>query len=169
MHSTKGLKCLLSYQKHSLRPVFHTQAARYDNISLWPETTNSHFHLSGSPTEYALLFTKMKLNTLLTSASLAAAVLALPNYESQGHLDHPAGSELIKAPIPQSMTVKEAVEKCGEAAQLSCCNKVTYAGDTTVIGGGLSNILGSGSGSTGASLATECSYIHVPLGMSANI
>ncbi|KAB8071300.1 hypothetical protein BDV29DRAFT_159599 [Aspergillus leporis] len=105
----------------------------------------------------------MKLNTLLTSASLAAAVLALPNYESQGHLDHPAGSELIKAPIPQSMTVKEAVEKCGEAAQLSCCNKVTYAGDTTVVGGGLSNILGSGSGSTGASLATECSYIHVPL------
>ena len=36
-------------------------------------------------------------------------------------------------PVPDNLTVEQAQAKCGDQAQLSCCNKATYAGDTTDI------------------------------------
>ncbi|KAF7586873.1 hypothetical protein BBP40_008220 [Aspergillus hancockii] len=105
----------------------------------------------------------MKPYALLASASFVAAVFAAPSNQDQGHLQHSTKGKLVNFPTPETMTVQEAAEKCGEHAQLSCCNKVTYVGDTTTLGGGLSNLLGSGSGSNGADVATECSKINIPV------
>ncbi|CAL5869917.1 uncharacterized protein PFLUO_LOCUS4150 [Penicillium psychrofluorescens] len=62
------------------------------------------------------------------------------------------------------MTVKQAQAKCGDQAQLSCCNKATYAGDTTdidsgMLGGVLSNLIGAGSGADGLGLFEHCSPV----------
>ncbi|KAK1144287.1 hypothetical protein N8T08_005700 [Aspergillus melleus] len=73
---------------------------------------------------------------------------------------HP--NDAVKFPAPKGMTVKEGQEKCGDQAQLSCCNKASVGGDTTNVhkgGGQLSGVLGSGSASEGASLFSECSKL----------
>ncbi|KAF7593557.1 hypothetical protein BBP40_011285 [Aspergillus hancockii] len=103
------------------------------------------------------------------SVTLTAAVTYLPNTEGPDHSLHSDGGELVKPRLPRSMTVKEGVGKYGEKTQLSCCNKVPFGGDTTVIGCGLSDLLGSGSGSTGVGLASECSSIQVPVGKAFQI
>ncbi|RAL04155.1 uncharacterized protein BO80DRAFT_257079 [Aspergillus ibericus CBS 121593] len=69
-------------------------------------------------------------------------------------------------PAPAGMTVSQGQDTCGDNASLSCCNKATYAGDTTdydsgVLSGLLSNLLGSGSGSQGIGLADQCSKVDV--------
>ncbi|KAJ5223521.1 hypothetical protein N7468_008063 [Penicillium chermesinum] len=76
----------------------------------------------------------------------------------------------IKWPVPEGMTVKEAQAKCGDQAQLSCCNKAVYAGDTTDVnsglaGGLLSNLIGTGSGADGAGIFDQCSKLDVQVAL----
>ncbi|KAL4908893.1 hypothetical protein BDW74DRAFT_174123 [Aspergillus multicolor] len=71
-----------------------------------------------------------------------------------------------KFPVPDSVTVKQGSAKCGDQAQLSCCNDVTYGGDTTVVQDGiasglLSGLLGAGSAAEGLGAFNECSKIDV--------
>ena len=47
------------------------------------------------------------------------------------------------------MTVSQAQAKCGDQAQLSCCNKALYAGD--------------GSGGTGIELFDQCSKLDIQI------
>ena len=93
----------------------------------------------------------------LTFATLGAALPAESGLMTQGHGE-------IRWPTPKGMTVKEAQSKCGDQAQLSCCNKATYAGDTTDVnsglgGGLLSNLIGTGSGADGAGIFDQCSKL----------
>ena len=76
------------------------------------------------------------------------------------------GNTDVKFPVPDHMTVKQAQAKCGDQAQLSCCNKATYAGDTTdvnsgMLGGTLSNLIGAGSGADGLGLFDQCSKLDL--------
>ncbi|CEJ54630.1 Putative Hydrophobin [Penicillium brasilianum] len=76
------------------------------------------------------------------------------------------GHGQIRFPVPDSLTVKEAQAKCGDQAQLSCCNHATYAGDTTdvssgILAGTLSHIAGTGSGADGLGLFDQCSQLDV--------
>ncbi|KAJ5534370.1 hypothetical protein N7527_000624 [Penicillium freii] len=73
-------------------------------------------------------------------------------------------------PVPDNLTVDQAQAKCGDQAQLSCCNKATYAGDTTdinsgILSGALSNLIGAGSGASGLGLFDQCSKLdaQVPI------
>lgn len=88
-------------------------------------------------------------------ALMAATAFALPSDElaqqRQGNILHPA---------PDGMTVEEASQKCGDKAQLSCCNDATYTGDDTQVGGGpISDALGAGPGSQGVGLFSGCSEL----------
>lgn len=101
---------------------------------------------------------------VLAFASLATA---LPTEASNNGLqsqEHGHGD--IRWPVPGGMSVKEAQAKCGDQAQLSCCNVATYAGDTTDVnsglgGGLLSNLIGTGSGAKGAGIFDQCSKLDV--------
>jgi len=93
-------------------------------------------------------------------ASLAAALPAETGLQNQ------EGGHHVRFPVPGGMTVKEAQSKCGDQAQLSCCNRATYARDTTDInsgigGGLLSNLIGTGSGAEGAGIFDQCSKLDV--------
>ncbi|KAJ5241402.1 uncharacterized protein N7469_002993 [Penicillium citrinum] len=95
-------------------------------------------------------------------ASMAAALPAESGMQSQ------EGGHHVRFPVPGGMTVKEAQSKCGDQAQLSCCNKATYAGDTTDVnsglgGGLLSNLIGTGSGAEGAGIFDQCSKLDVQI------
>jgi hypothetical protein len=74
----------------------------------------------------------------------------------------------VRFPVPDDITVKQATDKCGDQAQLSCCNKATYAGDTTdidegVLAGTLKILLGVvGPGSEGFGLFEQCSKLDIP-------
>ncbi|KAL4753956.1 hypothetical protein BDW72DRAFT_190649 [Aspergillus terricola var. indicus] len=73
-----------------------------------------------------------------------------------------------KFPVPDSVTVAEGSTKCGDQAQLSCCNDVKYGGDTTVVQEGLaagllSDLLGFGSAAEGLGAFTGCSKLDVPI------
>ncbi|KAL4781371.1 hypothetical protein BJX76DRAFT_359983 [Aspergillus varians] len=77
-----------------------------------------------------------------------------------------AAASATKFPVPGDLTVKEGSAKCGDQAQLSCCNDVRYGGDTTVVSDGiaaglLSNLLGSGSAAEGLGAFTGCSKLDV--------
>jgi hypothetical protein len=103
---------------------------------------------------------------------LAATVAALPP-PSAGGLGNAngvanKGNTNVKFPVPDNMTVKQAQAKCGDQAQLSCCNKAVYAGDTTdinsgMLGGTLSNLIGSGSGASGLGLFDQCSKLDLQI------
>lgn len=102
----------------------------------------------------------MKPTTLLPLLSLGSLALALPSPDRAMSEQNP--SEDIKWPAPKGMTVTEASRKCGDQAQLSCCQKASKAGDTTNVhegGGQLSGVLGAGSASEGASLFSQCSKL----------
>ncbi|KAJ5182564.1 hypothetical protein N7492_000180 [Penicillium capsulatum] len=78
------------------------------------------------------------------------------------------GNTDVRFPVPDHMTVKQAQAKCGDQAQLSCCNKATYAGDTTdvnsgMLGGTLSNLIGAGSGADGLGLFDQCSKLDLQI------
>ncbi|KAJ5979258.1 Hydrophobin, partial [Penicillium viridicatum] len=80
------------------------------------------------------------------------------------------GPQQCPFPVPSSMTVEQGQAKCGDQAQLSCCNKATYAGDTTdvnsgALGGLLSHLIGSGSGATGLGLFDQCSKLDARIGL----
>ncbi|KAL6234522.1 hypothetical protein BDW75DRAFT_251412 [Aspergillus navahoensis] len=69
-----------------------------------------------------------------------------------------------KFPVPDSVTVGQGSSKCGDQAQLSCCNDVKYGGDTKVVADGiaaglLSNLLGAGSAAEGLGAFTGCSKL----------
>ncbi|PYH88642.1 hypothetical protein BO71DRAFT_338397 [Aspergillus ellipticus CBS 707.79] len=69
-------------------------------------------------------------------------------------------------PIPDEWTYQDGADKCGDKAELSCCNQATYAGDSTTINDGilaglLSNLISSGSGSQGVGIADQCSKVDV--------
>jgi hypothetical protein len=98
---------------------------------------------------------------VLGFAAFAAAMPAV-NMNSGLESQH----EKPRFPVPSDMTIKQAQAKCGDQAQLSCCNKATYAGDTTdinsgLLGGTLSNLIGAGSGADGAGIFDQCSKLDV--------
>jgi hypothetical protein len=103
---------------------------------------------------------------------LAATVAALPPPSAggigAGNGIANKGNTNVRFPVPENMTVKQAQAKCGDQAQLSCCNKATYAGDTTdvnsgMLGGTLSNLIGSGSGADGLGLFDQCSKLDLQI------
>ncbi|KAL5335808.1 rodlet protein [Aspergillus crustosus] len=111
----------------------------------------------------------MKFSIAAAVIAFAASVVALPPaHDSQfaGNGVGNKGNSNVKFPVPQDVTVKQASDKCGDQAQLSCCNKATYAGDTTevadgILAGALSNLIGAGSGAEGLGLFDQCSKLDV--------
>jgi hypothetical protein len=107
--------------------------------------------------------------TLASVLGLAATVAALPPSAGgfgNGNGLANKGNTDVKFPVPDSMTVKQAQAKCGDQAQLSCCNKATYAGDTTDVNSGmlagvLGNLVGAGSGADGLGLFDQCSKLDL--------
>ncbi|PYH92239.1 fungal hydrophobin [Aspergillus ellipticus CBS 707.79] len=100
--------------------------------------------------------------------AIAATVSALPG--SVGNGVGNKGNSDVKFPVPDDLTVKQAEAKCGDQAELSCCNKATYAGDSTevsdgILAGTLSNLISGGSGSEGLGLFDQCSKLplQVPI------
>lgn len=95
--------------------------------------------------------------------TLSAVVLAFAGLAAA----MPAENHQQGAPrfsVPDSLTVKQAQSKCGNQAQLSCCNSATYAGDTTdinsgILSGALSNLIGAGSGAKGLGIFDQCSKL----------
>ncbi|GAB1195695.1 hypothetical protein BDV32DRAFT_145119 [Aspergillus pseudonomiae] len=95
--------------------------------------------------------------------ALATAVAALPPASGTG-----AGQEVGNAknqfPLPQDMTVKQASDKCGNHAELKCCNKSVKSGDYTQAESGiLNNLLDllNGKQGQGLGLLDECTNIPV--------
>lgn len=99
-------------------------------------------------------------------ATLAVALPADQSTSTNGLRSQHEHQDGIRWHVPNGMTVKEAQSKCGDQAQLSCCNKATYAGDTTDVnsglgGGLLSNLIGSGSGADGVGIFDQCSKLDL--------
>ncbi|OGM40301.1 hydrophobin [Aspergillus bombycis] len=95
--------------------------------------------------------------------ALATAVAALPPAAGTG-----AGQEVGNAknqfPLPADLTTKQAAEKCGDQAELKCCNKVIKSGDFTQAESGiLNNLLDllNGKQGQGLGLLDECTNIPV--------
>ncbi|KAJ5619948.1 hypothetical protein N7510_003932 [Penicillium lagena] len=112
----------------------------------------------------------MQLITLM--ALVASAVALPPSGPMFGNANGIAnkGNTDVHWQVPEDMTVHQAQAKCGDQAQLSCCNKATYAGDTTdaekgILAGALSNLISGGSGSDGLGLFDQCSNLdaQVPI------
>ncbi|KAJ5462929.1 hypothetical protein N7475_007873 [Penicillium sp. IBT 31633x] len=102
---------------------------------------------------------------VLAFAGLAAA---MPTENANNAVASQNGAPRFK--VPDNMTVQQAQAKCGDKAQLSCCNKATYAGDTTninagILSGALSNLVGAGSGAAGLGIFDQCSKLdaQVPI------
>ncbi|KAF7134054.1 hypothetical protein CNMCM5793_005634 [Aspergillus hiratsukae] len=69
--------------------------------------------------------------------------------------------------LPSDMTITEAASKCGDQAQLSCCNKAKRTGDVTDMGGLLKNALGGGSGNSPVEIFDQCSKLDVKVAVLA--
>ncbi|CAG8899897.1 unnamed protein product [Penicillium egyptiacum] len=100
---------------------------------------------------------------VLAFAGLAAA---MPAENMNNGLQQQHGAPRFT--VPDSMTVEQAAAKCGDQAQLSCCNTATYAGDTTdinsgILAGTLSNLVGSGSGAKGLGVFDQCSKLDAQI------
>ena len=114
---------------------------------------------------------QFSLSAVVLAFSTLAAAMPTENLSNGVQAQHGGppghgGHGNIKWPIPDGMTVKEGQSKCGDQAQLSCCNKATYAGDTTdvnsgMLGGTLSNLIGAGSGADGLGLFDQCSKLDL--------
>ncbi|KAJ6110718.1 hypothetical protein N7486_002953 [Penicillium sp. IBT 16267x] len=110
------------------------------------------------------------ISAILALAGLAAALPPAPAAGGIGNANgvNDKGNTQVRFPVPDNMTVKQAQAKCGDQAQLSCCNKATYAGDTTdinsgILGGTLGNLIGGGSGSDGLGLFDQCSKLDLQI------
>ncbi|KAI3006045.1 fungal hydrophobin [Aspergillus niger] len=113
----------------------------------------------------------MKFSITAAVLAFAATVVAMPGGSPStgngaGNGNGNDGNSQVRFPVPGDMTVKQAEDKCGDQAQLSCCNKATYAGDSTnvdsgLLAGTLSNLIGTGSGSEGLGLFQECSKLPI--------
>lgn len=85
---------------------------------------------------------------------LATSVAALPSSTGTNH----AASQL---------TLKQAQDKCGNEAKVSCCNKKIESGDSyeknegLLSGGILNNLLGGNKGSQGLGVFDQCSELSV--------
>ncbi|KAJ5251584.1 hypothetical protein N7489_001994 [Penicillium chrysogenum] len=96
--------------------------------------------------------------------TLSAAVLAFAGLAAAV----PAQQAAPRFSVPDSLTVEQAQSKCGDQAQLSCCNSATYAGDTTdinsgILSGALSNLIGAGSGAKGLGIFDQCSKLDAQI------
>jgi hypothetical protein len=109
-------------------------------------------------------------STCTMQFTISAVILALAGFAAAAPAEalnnSVEGHERPRFKVPDGMTVKEAQAKCGDQAQLSCCNKATYAGDTTdvnsgMLGGTLSNLIGAGSGADGVGIFDQCSKLDV--------
>ncbi|KAL6239450.1 rodlet protein [Aspergillus navahoensis] len=113
----------------------------------------------------------MKFSIAAAVVAFAASVAALPpasDAQLAGNGVGNKGNSNVKFPVPDNVTVKQASDKCGDQAQLSCCNQVKYAGDTTevekgILAGALSNLIGAGSGADGLGLFNQCSKLDIPI------
>ncbi|KAL4926056.1 hydrophobin family protein [Aspergillus undulatus] len=111
----------------------------------------------------------MKFTIATAVAAFAATVAALPpvvDSQAAGNGVGNKGNSNVKFPVPDDITVKQGSDKCGDQAQLACCNKATYAGDTTdvsdgILAGALSGLIGAGSGAEGLGLFDGCSKLDV--------
>lgn len=108
----------------------------------------------------------MKFTIATAIAAFAASVVAAPPGQASGNGVGNAGNSNVRFPVSQDTTVEQASTKCGDQAQLSCCNEATYAGDTTteqqgVLAGALSGLIGEGSGAEGLGLFKGCSKLDV--------
>lgn len=112
----------------------------------------------------------MKFSIASGIALLAATAAALPQPKDiaddiqNGNGIGNKGNSQVRFPVPDDLTVEQASAKCGDKAQLSCCNKATYTGDSTkvndgLLSGALSELLGAGSGSEGLGLFNQCSKL----------
>ncbi|KAI9045396.1 hydrophobin family protein [Aspergillus affinis] len=116
----------------------------------------------------------MKFSITAAVVALATTVAALPPAVANGAGNGIGnkGNSQVRFPVPDDVTVKQASEKCGDQAELSCCNKATYAGDTTnvdegILAGALSNLIGAGSGSEGLGLFDQCSKLPLQVNIIA--
>ncbi|KAF7178014.1 hypothetical protein CNMCM7691_006654 [Aspergillus felis] len=112
----------------------------------------------------------MKFSLSAAVLAFAVSVAALPQKDinAAGNGVGNKGNANVRFPVPENMTVKQATEKCGDQAQLSCCNKAVYAGDVTdidegILAGTLKNLIGGGSGSEGLGLFDQCSKLDFQL------
>ncbi|KAL4789985.1 rodlet protein [Aspergillus venezuelensis] len=111
----------------------------------------------------------MKFSIAAAVVAFTASVAALPpatEAQVAGNGIGNKGNSNVRFPVPDDITVKQASDKCGDQAQLSCCNKAKYAGDTTevedgILAGALSNLIGAGSGADGLGLFDQCSKLDV--------
>ncbi|KAL2833507.1 rodlet protein [Aspergillus pseudoustus] len=111
----------------------------------------------------------MKFSIAAAVVAFAASVAALPPAPGAQYAGNGVGNKgnsNVKFPVSKDVTVKQASDKCGDQAQLSCCNKASYSGDTTevadgILAGALSNLLGAGSGAEGLGLFDECSKLDL--------
>ncbi|KAJ0413202.1 hypothetical protein BJY00DRAFT_67824 [Aspergillus carlsbadensis] len=108
--------------------------------------------------------------TIVWFAAYVAAMPSTPTVNGNGVGNGIAnkGNSNVRFPVPDNVTVKQASDKCGDQAQLSCCNKAIYAGDTTdvdegLLAGALSSLLGSGSAAEGLGLFDQCSKLDIPI------
>ncbi|KAJ5619949.1 hypothetical protein N7510_003933, partial [Penicillium lagena] len=111
----------------------------------------------------------MRLNTL-SVLSFISAVAAMPSAFGNSNGWANKGNTDVDWSVPDGMTVHEAQAKCGNQAQLSCCNKARYAGDTTdaekgILAGALSNLISGGSGADGLGLFDQCSRLDLQIGL----
>ncbi|GIK03392.1 hypothetical protein Aspvir_007461 [Aspergillus viridinutans] len=107
----------------------------------------------------------MKFTTGIAALLLAVSAAAMEAMEAGGKKEKGWGGHY--PPIPSDMTVKEAAKKCGDQAQLSCCNRAIRAADDTDIGGTLKNVLGGGSGNTGLEIFDQCSHLDIQVAIIA--
>lgn len=92
----------------------------------------------------------------LTSVLFAAIAMASPQSDGGG-----AGNSDVKFPVDSELTIKQAEAKCGNDAQVSCCNKATYTHDITTsdtgpLPGVVQTALAGGPGSDGLGLFGQC-------------
>lgn len=92
----------------------------------------------------------------LATALFAAIALAFPQSDGGG-----TGNSDVKFPVDPELTIKQAEAKCGNDAQVSCCNKATYTHDITTsdtgpLPGVVQTALAGGPGSDGLGLFGQC-------------
>ena len=114
---------------------------------------------------------QFSLSAVVLAFSTLAAAMPTENLSNGVQAQHGGppghgGHGNIKWPIPDGMTVKEGQSKCGDQAQLSCCNKATYTRDISSANSGplagvLQSALGGGPGGDGLGLFGQCNDLSV--------
>ncbi|BCS25329.1 uncharacterized protein APUU_50040S [Aspergillus puulaauensis] len=92
----------------------------------------------------------------LATVLFAAIAMASPQSDGGG-----AGNSDIKFPVDPELTIQQAEAKCGNDAQVFCCNKAMYTHDITTsdtdpLPGVVQTALGGGPGGDGLGLFGQC-------------